>query len=244
MHASTRPRWIRLAVLALLVALALVARDALGVEWGTEALRARVAELGLWAPLGYVLLVAFRTPLLLPSQVVLLTGGLLFGVGGGTLYGALGLLLSGVMAFGMTRWLAGAGVRRRVPAGMRRTLDMAGTRGGAALLMVATAWPVGALALYHAAAGITRMRFALFLASVGSGSVPRAWTYAYFGSSLVEGRWLHVSLAGLIVAAALLPLAHPRARAFLRRQFDVDPEASDPLGRASASRVDPSEGSG
>ena len=224
MTPSARHRLARIAVVVLLVGAALAARRALGVEWSAEALRALVDRMGIWAPIGFVLLVAFRTPLVLPSQVVLLTGGLLFGTAGGTAFGALGLLLSGIMAFALTRWLAGAGVRQRVPAGMRRTLDMAGTRGGAAILALATAWPVGALALSHAAAGLTRMSFAVFLLAVAAGSVPRAWTYAYFGSSLVEGRWLHVGLAGGILALALLPLAHPRARAFLRRQFDVEPE--------------------
>jgi uncharacterized membrane protein YdjX (TVP38/TMEM64 family) len=211
-------------VLALLVAGALVARRALGVEWSAEAMREVVGRMGLWAPVVYVLLVAFRTPLLLPSQVVLLAGGLLFGIAGGTAFGALGLVLSAVMAFALTRWLAGDGLRRRVPAGMRRTLDVAGTRGGAAILALATAWPVGALALYHAAAGLTRMGFALFLAAVCVGSIPRAWTYAYFGSSLIEGRWLHVGLAAAILGLAILPLAHPRVRTFLRRQFEMDPE--------------------
>jgi uncharacterized membrane protein YdjX (TVP38/TMEM64 family) len=224
MRSPARQRLARLAVLALLVAAVVAARRALGVEWNAEALREAVARLGLWAPFVFVLLVAFRTPLLLPSQVVLLAGGLLFGTAGGTAFGALGIWLSGIMAFALTRWLAGAGIRRRVPAGMQRTLDVAGTRGGAAILALATAWPVGALALYHAAAGLTRMGFPLFLVALGVGSVPRAWTYSYFGSSLVEGRWLHVGLAAGILALAVLPLAHPEVRRFLRRQFEVEPD--------------------
>lgn len=223
-------RLARIAVLAALVGAAVGSRALLGIEWDVEALRGLVGRLGLWAPAAFVLLVAFRTPLLLPSQVVLLTGGLLFGTRGGTFFGALGLILSGVMAFALTRWLAGTGIRRRVPAGMRRTMDLAGTRGGAAILALATAWPVGALALYHAAAALTRMSFALFLVALSVGAVPRAWTYAYFGSSLVEGRWLHVGLAAGILALALLPLVHPRVRAFLRGQFEeadpsLEPEA-------------------
>jgi len=217
-------RLARIAVVLALVGAAVAGRSLRGIEGNVEALRGLVGRLGLWAPVAFVLLVAFRTPLLLPSQVVLLAGGLLFGTQGGTIYGALGLILSGVMAFALTRWLAGSGIRRRVPAGMRRTLDLAGTRGGAAILALATAWPVGALALYHAAAALTRMSFALFLAALSLGSVPRAWTYAYFGSSLVEGRWLHVGLAAGILALALLPLVHPRVRAFVRGQFEeVEP---------------------
>lgn len=226
MHASMGRSLGRLSVIAILVAAALLARSALGVEWSAEALREAVGRLGLWAPVAYVLLVAFRTPLLVPSQVVLLAGGLLFGTAGGAVFGGLGIVLSGVMAFALTRWLAGSGVHQRVPTGMRRTLELAGTRGGAALLAVATAWPVGPLALYHAAAALTRMRFPVFLAALVAGALPRAWTYAYFGSSLVEGRWLHAGMAGAILVAALLPLLHPGVRRFLRRQFDFEDAAA------------------
>jgi uncharacterized membrane protein YdjX (TVP38/TMEM64 family) len=210
---------------ALLLALPLVPwllRESLGLSWTLEGLRAAVENVGVWGPVFYVLVMAFRSVLLLPSQVVLLAGGLCFGGLAGGLYGGLGLWLSGVWLFGLTRGVAREEVGRRVPAGIRRGLEVAGTRGAAGILTLATAYPVGFLTGYHAAAGLTPMSFGLFALALGAGAWPRAWIWAAFGSALSEGGrplWL---AGGALTLALLLPLLHPGARAFLRRQFAAE----------------------
>jgi uncharacterized membrane protein YdjX (TVP38/TMEM64 family) len=226
----------RALAVALLVAAGagiLAARSALGIEWNVGSVRGLVDRLGVWAPIGFVLLVAFRTPLLLPSQLVLTVGGLCFGALQGTLWGALGILLSGVFAFGVARWLGAEALRARVPAGLARTLRLGGTRGGAAFLAVATGYPVGPIALLHAAAALTGMGFASFLVAAATGSTLRAALYAYFGSSLLEGRWGHVGLAAVILGVCLLPLLHPGVRAWVRRQL----EAAEPGPRGQPTQL-------
>jgi uncharacterized membrane protein YdjX (TVP38/TMEM64 family) len=215
-------------VLAAALGAALYARSALDVDWSVESLRSLVDRLGIWAPLAFVLLVACRTPLLLPSQLVLTAGGLCFGTVQGTAFGALGLSLSGLVAFGVTRWLGAEVLRSRVPAGLRRTLEAGGTRGGAAVVALATAYPVGPVTLVQAAAALTSMGLATFLVAVGAGAAVRSAIYAYFGNSLIEGRWIHVGIATAVLAVSLLPLLHPRVRIWLRRQFEVRPEAGGP----------------
>jgi len=217
---AARP-FLALLLLAALVGGALWARKSLGLEWSVEGVRNLVDGLGIWGPIGFVLLVAFRTPLLMPSQLVLTAAGLCFGTLEGATYGALGLLLSGLFAFGVTRWLGAEALRSRVPRGLRRTLEAGGTRGGAALVTLATAYPVGPATLVQATAALTSMSWAAFVVAAGAGATVRATTYAYFGSSLIEGRWVHASVAAGLLVLAFLPLAHPRARGWLRRQFEV-----------------------
>ena len=212
-----------LAMGALLAAAALWARSALGIEWSVESVRGLVDRMGIWGPIGFVALVACRTPLLLPSQLVLTVAGLCFGTLQGTVYGALGLLGSGLFAFGVTRWLGADAIRSRVPAGLRRTLEAGGTRAGAAIVSAATAYPVGPVSLIHAAAALTRMSLATFLVAVGLGGLVRSAAYAYFGSSLIEGRWLQAGAAAALLGVSLLPLLHPRVRGWLRRQFEAPP---------------------
>ncbi len=225
---ARRPRVVdpkRLLGVALLLGLAVgafQARSALGVEWSVESVRSLVDKLGLWGPVVFVALVALRTPLLLPSQLVLTAAGLCFGTLEGTLYGGLGILLSGLFAFAFTRWLGAEALRARVPAGFRRTLERGGTRGGAALLAVGTGYPVGPIALLHAAAALTSMPLAAYLVAAGLGSLTRAGTYAWFGSSLIEGRWVQVGLAGGVLCVSLLPLLHPGVRVWIRRQFEAE----------------------
>jgi uncharacterized membrane protein YdjX (TVP38/TMEM64 family) len=216
---------VALLVLVSLLGGAMAIRSALGIEWSVEGLRALVERLGVWAPIAFVLLVAFRAPLFLPSQLVLTVGGLCFGAGRGALYGGAGILLAGALAFGLTRWLGAEELRRRLPSGFRRTLEAAGRRGGAAIVALASGYPFGPVTFFHAAAALTSMRFVTFLAAAGVGSLARAATYAWFGSSLVEGRWLGSAAAAALLGAPLLPLLHPRVRAWVRSQFDADFQA-------------------
>jgi uncharacterized membrane protein YdjX (TVP38/TMEM64 family) len=219
--AMTRERWFALAALALLLGVAWFARTRLGITWDLDGLRQLVDGLGPWGPAAFIALVTFRTVLFVPSQLALIAGGICFGTTGGTLFGALGLLASGLLVFVLTRWLGADAVRSRVPAAVQRALAAAGSRGGAALVAIGTGYPVGNVTGYHAAAALTPMRVDVFAAAVALGSLGRAWTYAFFGNAILERSTaeLVAIAAGVGLAAALLPLLHPRVRAWVRERL-------------------------
>jgi uncharacterized membrane protein YdjX (TVP38/TMEM64 family) len=219
--AMTRERWFALAALALLLGVAWFARTRLGISWDLDALRALVDGLGVWGPAAFVAVVTFRTVLFVPSQLALIAGGICFGTTGGTLFGALGLLASGLLVFTLTRWLGADAVRSRVPAAVQRALAAAGSRGGAALVAIGTGYPVGNVTGYHAAAALTPMRVDVFTVAVALGSLGRAWTYAFFGNAILERSTAElVAIAvGVGLATALLPLLHPRVRAWARERW-------------------------
>jgi uncharacterized membrane protein YdjX (TVP38/TMEM64 family) len=217
----TRERWLALGALAALIGVAWFVRARLGISWDLEALRQLVDGLGSWGPFAFVLVVTFRSVLFVPSQLALIAGGICFGIVGGTLYGGLGMLLSGVLVFALTRWLGADAVRSRVPAAVQRALAAAGSRGGALLVAIGTGYPVGNVTGYHAAAALTPMRVDVFVFAVALGSVVRAWTYAYFGNAILERSTAEsiAIAAGIALAAALLPLLHPRVRAWARERL-------------------------
>jgi uncharacterized membrane protein YdjX (TVP38/TMEM64 family) len=221
--AMTRERWFALAALALLLGVAWFARTRLGISWDLDALRALVDGLGAWGPAAFVAVVTFRTVLFVPSQLALIAGGICFGTTGGTLFGALGLLASGLLVFTLTRWLGADAVRSRVPAAVQRALAAAGSRGGAVLVGIGTGYPVGNVTGYHAAAALTPMRVDVFTLAVGLGSLGRAWTYAYFGNAILERSTAELVAIAVAVglAAALLPLLHPRVRAWVRERWNA-----------------------
>ena len=206
-------------VVALFVGFALL-RDQLGIEPSHDSLRDAVGRVGVWAPLVYVLVVAFRVPLLVPSQLVLLGGGLLFGTAAGTAYGAIGLLLSAVVLFVGCRWAGQEAVEAKVPQRLRALHGIAGGPAGTLFIAVGTGYPLGPVTAYHMIAGITPMSFVAFAAAAAVGSLVRSLTFTYLGSSLVSGE-----LAQLLQAAAVLglvglvPLLFPRPRAWLRQVF-------------------------
>jgi len=213
---------------ALILSAGLLGRNALGVDWDVASLRELVLRMGPWGPVGFVLLVGFRTFLMLPSQLVLMASGLCFGVVEGTLLGALGLLVSGGWAFSLTRWLGADALRGRLPARVHDALVLADSRGGAALVALGTGYPFGPTTAYHAAAGLTPMRALRFFLALGCGAAVRAGTFAYFGNSVAERSLVHMAVSLGLLAGALLPLAHPAARRWARRQFGLGAAGGDP----------------
>lgn len=207
------PREIALVGLIGLLALGRVFSARLGIEWNPTSVRELVADLGAWGPILFVGLVTFRQIILIPSQILLVAGGLCFGVAFGTVYGALGLVLSGTILFLIARYAGKEAILARIPQELRPVIDAAGRRAGPALIALGTGYPVGPLSAYHAGAGLTTISLGVFMAAVAVGGLVRGLVYTYFGSALVQGMGRTLLVAGvLLLLAALLPLASPRAR--------------------------------
>jgi uncharacterized membrane protein YdjX (TVP38/TMEM64 family) len=213
----TRPRALRAALLGALVLAGFVAvRRALGLELDPASLQDAVADLGIWGPLVYVGIVAFRVPLGLPSGLVLVGGGLAFGTLTATICGAIGLTLSAIVYFLAARFTGRASIEARLPERMKPVLELAGTRFGALFVSAVTAYPFGPVTLFCLLAGVTGMTLAAFVAAVFVGSLGRAALYTYFGSRLVEDGMRGLAEASVLLALAIaLPLIIPWTRRWL-----------------------------
>ncbi len=198
-------------------------RELFGVEFDPEALRDVVNDLGVWAPLGMVAVTTFRLPLGLPSQVVLIAGGLCFGTVAGTFYGAVGLTCSAAILFAIARVVGQDVIARRIPERLRPALDAANSNLGAVFLAVGTGYPIGPISAYHSAAGVTGMPFPKFLFALSLGASIRALTYTYLGSSLLAGDIDRILIAsGALVFSALVPLLFSKPRAWVRQLLQPD----------------------
>jgi uncharacterized membrane protein YdjX (TVP38/TMEM64 family) len=211
-----RRRW-QFPLLALgLIALFLILRRAIGIELHPDSMREAVQGLGFWGPLVFVGIVIFRIPLMVPSAIVLIAGGLLFGTALGTLYGTLGLSVSAIVVFTTARWTGRSAIEARMPPRLRYLLDVAGSRAGAIFIAVGSAYPMSPITSYHLIAGVTGMSVAMFFAAAAVGCGARAALYTYFGSSLIEADPLQMVIAGgLLLASLLAPLAFSAPRAWL-----------------------------
>jgi len=217
---ETRPmaaRWIAPTLTGIaLVAIFLGLRAGLGLEFSAASVSDAVERMGPLAPLAYVGIVVFRVPLGLPSQLVLVGGGALFGAAAGTLYGAIGLLLSALVYFLGARWAGREAVEARLPERFRGLLEVAGSRAGALFVGVGTAYPFGPITSYHLLAGVTAMAVWIFLVSVAVGSLVRAALYTTFGSALIAGdAKVMLGAAALTAAVVALPLCFRTPRAWL-----------------------------
>ena len=218
--AKNRARWVKVGALlglsAVVFAGMLALRERLGIEFDPEVLRDFVNSLGIWAPLGLIAVVTFRLPLGLPSQVVLIAGGLCFGTAAGTFYGAVGLACSAAILFVIARLVGRDVIARRIPERLRPMLDAASSNIGVAFLAVGTGYPLGPISAYHSIAGVTGMPFLKFLLAVSCGAPVRAGTYTYFGSSLITGDIDRILVAsGVLGLSALIPLLFPKPRSWV-----------------------------
>jgi len=217
---SRRTVVIVLAVVALVAGFAAL-RRALGIELNPESIRDSVDRLGVWGPLVFVGIVALRIPLAVPSAIVLIGGGVMFGSLEGTLYGATGLLISAIAAFLGSRWAGRDAVEARIPTRMRYLFDLAGSRMGAFVIALGTAYPVSIVTSFHLVAGVTSMSLPVFAIAAGTGSLGRAALYTYFGSRLVDADPAEMLGVGALFAIAmLLPLAFATPRAWLLQAFE------------------------
>ena len=216
---STTQRRLSISVAMLLAILVIGGwtRNQLGIQLDVESVRIFAQGLGAAAPILFVFIVAGRSLLALPSQIVLIAAGLCFGTVVGTLVGGAGLMLSGLAVFLAARYAGRESVERRIGARGRRLLDFATRRSGAVTFAIACGYPIMPLTPIQAAAGLTPMPAAYFITAAFVGGSIRALIYAYFGNALVDSTWMSlVYAAGLFALAVAIPLAFPTGRSWLR----------------------------
>ncbi|MGH0038049.1 MAG: TVP38/TMEM64 family protein [Myxococcota bacterium] len=219
---------VRRSVRPLLIAVGLAAffsgaqylRGEMGLEWSTVSIRETVLDLGWWAPAGFVMLVVARQLLAMPSVLVLTSAGFLFGAGLGTVLGGVGLALNALLLFVVARLMGRDWVLPRLHARFP-DFEQRANAAGPPLVAFMTAHPMGVLTPFHFASGVTGIRGVVFFAVVLPAALFRAACYSFLGANLLEpGSTRFWIASGLLLAVAILPLAHPGVRARLLRRPD------------------------
>ncbi len=214
--------WIRFGVVLAIVLAVQFSRNVLELEWSLESIRETVERMGVWGPVVFIAMVSFRHFLLLPHMVVLVAGGLAFGAVGGAIYGAVGIWNAAIGVFLLTRWFGADSLRKRLSPGLQRVLERASSRGGVGTLALVNAYPFLTITVFHAAAGLTTMRTLSFAVAIALTSPIRTFTYAYFGSAIMDGSWQHIAGATAIALVLLTPLLFQSVRSRIRREFALD----------------------
>ena len=216
------PRWRRRLFVLLFLSAAFVlgstAQEQLGISFtieGLETFRQWVQGLGWWGPAVFILLVIFRLFIGLSSHLVLILGGLAFGVTGGILWGFIGLVVSGLVLFYLARALGSDWVQRRFGEQYTFVVERI-ERVGAVAIFAITAHPAGLLTPAHPAAGLVNVSAVQFTAAVALAAPVRAAPYAFLGTAVLDLTGVQsLAIAGVMLVVFVLPLLSPKVRGWL-----------------------------
>ncbi len=209
----TQPRRWLLVVVALLV----IAGGAGGV-WvfnGTitaEALEAWLAGLGVWAPIGFVLLYGVATVAMVPGSVFDVAGGALFGPYLGTLLDLSGGSLGAALAFLVARYLARDWVEARAgprTQGIMRSVDADGWQFVAFVRLV----PIFPYNVMNYLLGLMRIPFHHYMIATVVFMAPSTVVYTWIGHAgreAIAGDTdnLYCALIALGLLATMIFLPH------------------------------------
>lgn len=193
----------------------LVVGDALDVRFGgAEGVR-RLEAYGAWAWLLAIVLIVSDLVLPVPGTAVITGLGMIYGPWLGGLIGGVGSVLAGLTAYGGSRWLGTRFATWLVGDDDLRRLARFFERRGPLAIALSRWLPILPEALC-CLAGISRMRFRVFLAALVIGGLPMSFLFAWLG------RWFEAQpLAALVVSGCIPLLLWPVIQYFLRERPDL-----------------------
>jgi uncharacterized membrane protein YdjX (TVP38/TMEM64 family) len=211
-------RWFLVAVALLVIC------GGAAVAWGfslglsAEALEARVASLGIWAPIGFVLLYGIATVAMIPGGVFDLVGGALFGPVLGSVLDLMGGTLGAALAFLVGRYLARDWVESRAGPRLQtimRSVDAEGWRFVAFVRLV----PIFPYNIVNYLLGVTHIRYHHYVLATVVFMAPSTIAYTWLGHAsraLIAGDadtiYYALIALGLLAALFMVPRLLTRVR--------------------------------
>lgn len=209
-------RWVLLGgVLSALLAVSIYLRGQLNIEWSAQSIRAFVLSLGMWGPLSYIGILVFRFLFMVPSGLLLLAAGMLFGPLYGTLYAGLGLFGSALLKFGLVSLVGQQIVLRQLPERLQTWVANAAQRRSSMWALGGIcAYPVIPKHVFQFLAILSGMTLIAYIFAVATGSMVRAGIFAIAGEALYSGSGL-ISVSIILLILTLAPLCVSRWRRWM-----------------------------
>lgn len=142
-------------------------------------------EMGILAPIIYILLYTIGTLLILPSTPLNLTGGAIFGVGWGTLWTTIAAIIAAIVAFAFTRTI-GRDIVAKKFAGRWEAIDAEIRLGGLFYMFSIRLLPIIPYGLVNFAAGLTSIRWRDYVIGTLLGTIPGVLPFVMMGSGFTQ----------------------------------------------------------
>lgn len=209
-------RWFILAGISLgLLALSILIRGRLDIDWNIESLRGFVKNLGMWGPLAFIGILTFRFIFLIPTGLLLLVAGIVFGPVYGTLYAGLGMTGSGLLKYGFTIIIGRDAVLKRLPPSLQIwVLSIATQRMSIWALGGVCSYPLFPKHVFQFAAILSGMNLSAYVTAIVAGGFMRAAIFSNVGEAIYSGTGLVIATS-LLVAGLVLPMCVPSWRRWM-----------------------------
>ena len=205
-------RWLLVAVALLIIAGTAVTAWGFSLGLSAESLMAWIEWLGIWAPIGFVVLYAVATVALVPGGIFDLAGGALFGPFLGTALDLLGGTLGAALAFLVARYIARDWAERRAGPrlqGIMRSVDDEDWRFVAFVRLV----PVIPYNIANYLLGITRIPFPRYVLATLVFMTPSTVAYTWMGHAgrqAIAGDTENIKYALIVLALVAVVVFLPR----------------------------------
>ena len=218
--AMTRQRrWL----LALIVPL--VAAGGLALFWlfdgftSIDALQVRIASLGVWAPVGFVLLYAIASVAMIPGGFFDLAGGALFGPVWGTIINLAGATFGAAISFLIARYIAGDWVQQRGGPRVQKVVGSVETDGWQFVAFIRLV-PVFPYPVANYLLGLTRIPFHHYMLATVVFMLPSTIAYTWIGHlgrEAVAGETDNIYYALIALGLIAVVIMAPRLFKMFRR---------------------------
>lgn len=195
-----------------------------------QALAYQLCRLGPWRELGFLMAHVVATSLAVPGTILVLAGGVVFGVWWGTVWSVVGATLGAIAAFSLSRYcLRGWCCRLFQDSPRLQQLDQRLQEHDLWCVLAVRLVPISPFNLVNFLFGLTSVRLSAYVLGTGLGIIPGTAIYTWLGAAgaqaISQGKILPLLLAGSTLALfSLAPIALRRRRNLrkglcLRRHF-------------------------
>jgi uncharacterized membrane protein YdjX (TVP38/TMEM64 family) len=214
----TQRRWLIVLIVPAVIAAGLALFWLFDGFTNVDALQARIASLGAWAPVGFVFLYVIATVAMIPGGLFDLVGGALFGPVWGSVFNLAGVSLGAATSFLIARYLAGDWVERRAGPRVQSVIKSVETDGWQFVAFIRLV-PVFPYPLANYLLGLTRIPFLHYMLATIVFALPSTVAYTWIGHAgraAVAGETDNIRYAlfaiGLIAIVIMAPRFYKRMR--------------------------------
>jgi uncharacterized membrane protein YdjX (TVP38/TMEM64 family) len=183
-------------------------------EWFRDPrqIKAEVLQLGIWGPIGFMILYAVGPSLLVPGAIMTLAAGLAFGAFWGSIYAVAGAYMGALIAFGVGRMLGKQFVERIIGDRFEKLLDRI-ARNGFHIILYLRFFPIIPYNALNLLAGASPISFRDYFWASAIGLIPGTILFAFLGNEM----W-HPTSPRFVLALALIGLCFAAGEFYRRRR--------------------------